>query len=268
MRRKIAIALSAGLLLLLQGISRGEALDGSDWKDINELSKITYCKGIAAGTALACNALSEEIEEVLGKNFPKLKKARDKAKDVETEKIWVEKIGTILAVSTNVGDVIETVADKLFFQKIRVGHIVDGMNTFYADFSNERVKTRDAIYIVKMRIDGANPKLIDAQIRYLRMMPNVHIMSDELDKTAEQILKENYQALVRIPYFYCHFWDTFYEEQVIKAIPGVKKANNCKNAVKRGLEKGWITREDFVKVGFYCGEDGNLQKLFCYGNYK
>ena len=277
MRRKIAITLPVGLLLVLQGLSWGEALDGSVWKNMNELSKATYCRGVVVGAGLVYKTLEKGITEVLElakKNAEELEKADlDARPDLANDDMLKMKhlYGKIMIelVSKNMGELLAGVGDKLLFPKITVGQIKGGMDVFYTDFSNERIRMIDALYVVKMQINGVNSKLIEAQSRYLRMMPNVQIMSwDEYRKAVEQMLEDkSYQALVRSPYFYC-VWDTSMEKQVVRALPEIKQASDYKDAVKRGLKKGWITREHFIKVGFHCGENGNLQRLFYYGDYK
>jgi len=61
--------------------------------------------------------------------------------------------------------------DKISLHKITVGQIRDGVETFYKDFSNRKVKVVDAIYVVKMLIGGVVKEVIEAQIRYLKMQP-------------------------------------------------------------------------------------------------
>lgn len=64
--------------------------------------------------------------------------------------------------------------ENLDISGITVGQIKDGVNKFYEDFANRKIKIVDAIYVVKMQIQGKDPDLINAQIRYLKMQPISH----------------------------------------------------------------------------------------------
>jgi len=66
---------------------------------------------------------------------------------------------------------IKTKTEELQLINITVGQLKDGIDKFYEDFANRRIKLVDAVYIVKMQIKGVRPDLIEAQTRYLRMQP-------------------------------------------------------------------------------------------------
>jgi hypothetical protein len=78
--------------------------------------------------------------------------------------------------------------DDLSLFDITVGQLVDGLDVFYADFSTRKIKIVDAIYVVKMQINGKNADLITAQVRFLKMHP---ISTGESNALNENISKIN-----------------------------------------------------------------------------
>ena len=123
--------------------------------------------------------------------------------------------------------------EKLDLPDITVGQLKDGVDKFYEDFANRKIKIVDAIYIVKMQIEGENPELISAQIRYLRMQPTKKHSIGEIDKIFFQYLK-----------------------------------NPKINIKQKYLDTGKFTRDDFLKEGLFIDEAGKLILLFRYGLYK
>ncbi len=76
--------------------------------------------------------------------------------------------------------------DKLSLFDITISQLTTGVDAFYKDFSNRKIKIVDAIYIVKMQIKRENPELIDAQIRYLKKQP---IDSELRNQTPDMLLR-------------------------------------------------------------------------------
>ena len=83
-------------------------------------------------------------------------------------------------------EIYNKILNRINIADVTVGQIMDGMDAFYNDFSNRRIKIVDAIYVVKMQIKGEDPELIDSQIRYLKMQP--------LDK---KMYLEKYAAFIK-----------------------------------------------------------------------
>jgi len=131
-------------------------------------------------------------------------------------------------------NLIRDTVERLDLPGITVGQMRDGLNKFYEDFSNRKIKIVDAIYIVKMQIKGENPDLINAQIRYLKMQP-----------------------IINPPF-------------MIEILNIIKKsAEDPKfNIKKEYLDTGKFTKDDFLKSGLYIDEAGRFYRLFCYGLYK
>jgi len=128
-----------------------------------------------------------------------------------------------------------------------VEQIRDGIDAFYKNFANKKVKVIDAIGVVSMQIMGRDPKLIEAQIRFLRMMPR----NDSIwygQKVQECHKYQKGKKAPSNPLYYCYIGD---RRKTLKAI-----------------EKGLVSKESFLKAGYYCDEQGNLIPLFCYGSYK
>jgi len=127
-------------------------------------------------------------------------------------------------------DSLDRTLNKITLAGITIGQIMDGMNDFYNDFSNRRIKMADAIYIVKMQIKGEDPELIDTQIRYLKMQP--------LDK---KMYLEKYAAFIK------------------------KKGNSLKY---KEIKNGDFSFEDLLRSGGFIDTSNSYHFLFCYGVYK
>ena len=117
---------------------------------------------------------------------------------------------------------------------VTVGQIKDGMNVFYSDFSNRRIKMVDAIYIVNMQIKGKDPELIDSQIRYLKMQPT----------DREEICLEAFD----------------------KYIASCKKKGSYPSYKK--IKNGDFSFEDLLRAGIFMDANDILHHLFCHGEYK
>ena len=179
--------------------------DGTSWIDQSDALKFGFVSGFLTGIFLMRDkALVEMIhhraEDVYKKSPPTVKR------------IWSSAIET---------------AESLSLYEITVGQIKDGLDAFYNDFSARKIKLVDAIYIVKMQINGLSPDLINAQIRYLKMQPiDVDVSSAITDK-------------------------------LIGLLDDLEKA----------LKEGKTTDEELLKTGFFREKGGELTLLFCYGKY-
>ena len=141
-----------------------------------------------------------------------------------------------------VGDSIKSEVDKAFYNKtlneidlsgITIGQIMEGIDAFYNDFSNRRIKIVDSIYVVKMQIKGEDPELIDSQIRYLKMQP--------IDL---EISKKCWKKFIA----FCE-----------------KKGSKAKY---KEIKNGDFSLEDLLRTGIFIDANNNLHDLFCYGVYK
>ncbi len=116
---------------------------------------------------------------------------------------------------------------------ITVGQIRDGVNAFYNDFSNRRIKIVDAIYIVKMRIKGEDPELIDSQIRYLKMQP--------IDKEIINKSSKKYVAF---------------------------RKKRGRNPTYKEIKNGDFSFENLLRSGIFIDASNNFHLLVSYGTYK
>jgi hypothetical protein len=135
--------------------------DGTNWIADPEAFKIGYVSGYLSAMFLALNQTMPGLLRV---------KSEDGFK-----KLPLSVIGALT--------IAESKADSLCLPKITVGQIRDGLNAFYEDFSTRKVKVIDAIYVVKMQINGQNPDLIAAQVRFLKMQP---ISNEDFDKALKK----------------------------------------------------------------------------------
>ena len=126
--------------------------DGSEWisgERTSPLSNTSLIAGILLGTSVVSNEIASALD--LWEPF------------ADIEKTFPGYVDMMRAYKKK--------ADRLYLRDITVGQIRDGINAFYKDFSNMRIKIIDAFYVVKMQIKGDDPDLILAQIRYLKMQP-------------------------------------------------------------------------------------------------
>jgi len=173
--------------------------DGVSWMKVSDSYKIGYVSGFMSALYVAEQEFgfySELFEEELKKEF---------------NDSW----------------------NKINFYNMTIGQISDGVDAFYKDFSNRRIKIIDALYVVKMQIEGENPELIDVQIRYLKMQPIVKsIIVKSLNKWHDYIKKNN-----RFPTY-------------------------------KEIKKGDYSLEDLLKIGRFVDSSDELHFLFCYGEYE
>ena len=59
--------------------------------------------------------------------------------------------------------------------KIPTGQIKDGLDEFYKDFSNRKIKVKDAIFVVLRQINGEDEEVIKHIIRYLKTNNAIHL---------------------------------------------------------------------------------------------
>jgi len=174
--------------------------DGVTWIGVSESYKIGYVCGFLSGLILARQEFLY-VKEDFKKEWKK----------IQFEEKW----------------------DEISLPNITVGQIKDGINAFYKDFSNRRIKIIDVIYIVKMQIEGKDPELIDTQIRYLKMQPISISAWTECDDKLDAFLGKR-----------GHF-------------PTYKEIKN-----------GDFSYEVLLKGGRFIGVNNDMSYLFCYGEYE
>ena len=126
---------------------------------------------------------------------------------------------------------------ELLIEKISPNQLLAGVDAFYEDPSNRKIKVIDAVYIAKMQVMALDPEHIDAQIRCLRMQPvNYKTLADALNKYA-QISSENENKKI-----------------------GRKVTNEDIKSGKISLEEVLISRH-------FVDRNNENHSLFCYGDY-
>jgi len=174
--------------------------DGTDWTTFSSSWKVGYVAGFIAGAGVVRNkfyGVPYHLENEVSK------------------------------------ELFKTYLNEISLVGITVGQIQDGVDAFYKDFSNRRIKIVDAIYVVKMQIKGNDPELINAQIRYLKMQPiGVYIHAECLEKLIAFNKKKGR--------------DPTYKE----------------------IKNGDYSFEDLLRVGMFIDASNTLHGLFYYGLYK
>ena len=153
-RSMVSSILVLVLALSLSAFSHGQEsslpkLDGVDWlKDPGQTSQGWYRLGFISGVIEGVAVVLAETASRIDRTIQLYEK-----KNID--------LGTLTIAKEHISN--------LNLTGITTSQINDGMNAFYSDFANKRIKIIDAIFIVKMQIDGRDPDLIQAQTRYLRM---------------------------------------------------------------------------------------------------
>jgi hypothetical protein len=128
--------------------------------------------------------------------------------------------------------------EELTLFGISSGQLKDGIDVPYKDFSNRRIKIIDAFFIVKMQIEGKDPNLIQAQIRYLRMHPINDKAYEEAQKKMDAIyFRDDAKS-----------WDYVITNEHIKS--------------------GAITEQELLTCGIYVDKNNLNHYLFSHGEYK
>jgi len=113
--------------------------DGVDWLQLSKWFRIGYVEGIISGLSVAETKLSF--------------------------------VTSVLKEEVNWKELYEKSWEEISLHNITVGQLKDGINNFYKDFSNRKIKIVDTIFVVNMQIKGKALELINAQVRYLKMQP-------------------------------------------------------------------------------------------------
>ncbi len=181
-------------------------LDGNNWNMFGSLGKSLWAAGFIGGVGIACTQFRGPLVRL---------------DDIKNR---VEEIGDFEFI-------VKKEIEKIDIPGITAGQMREGIDKFYSDFNNKTIKMVDAVYVVKMRVKGENPKAIDTQIKYLRMQP---------------ITKD-----VRI-----QAWTKVWWRKTKYGLPEYKD-----------MEEGKFSEEDAIKAGIFIDANNKRTILFCYGNY-
>lgn len=181
--------------------------DGTDWLNTSESYKGGFVAGFFSGLSIA--EIDVKPRETAA--FKRFISEKDKNIMKAFEERW----------------------NSISLNNITVGQIKDGVDAFYKDFSNRRIKIADVIYVVNMQIKGKDSELIDAQIRYLKMQP---IIDEAFSTSFEK-------------------WIFFWKEK--GHYPTYKEIKN-----------GDFSKEDMLRASYFVDTNNNIHELFRYGWYK
>lgn len=220
-RAKILCLISAAILFFnFYSYSQSKSLDehdGTDWISDNVYVKAQNL-GLIGGIIMGTSIIQREIQS-------RLDRLSENKGIKDIDKLPIKRINDSV--------------QNLCLYDITVGQIKDGIDTLYNDFSNRRIKVIDAVYVVKMQIEGKDPDLIQAQLRYLRMQPlNTKAYGEALDK--------------------------------IMAAQDYKLKNGDFNIyfTNDDLKKGVVTEQDLLFYAVFVDKNNINHDLFCYGSYK
>lgn len=186
-------------------------LDGNDWLRANEWYKIGLISGLIIGVSLIDHELPIDIDDLI--------------KDLEENDEFITH-------AVELGGYFKYL-DKITLYNIKVGQIKDGLDEFYKDFTTRRIKIIDAIYVVKMQIEGKSRELIEAQILYLKKQP--------INDIKKQKAWNKY-----LNFILTHHRDPKYKDII----------------------DGKISKEDLLTIGMFISQSDEIHNLFCYGYYE
>jgi len=73
---------------------------------------------------------------------------------------------------------------KFCIYNVPMEQLVSGLDEFYRDFSNRKIKLRDAIYIIYRQINGENRQVIEGIVKYLKSNnPKFLLIHDKRNKS-------------------------------------------------------------------------------------
>ncbi|MEA3369594.1 MAG: hypothetical protein U9Q24_04510 [Candidatus Ratteibacteria bacterium] len=219
--KKMAIVVI--MLVMMMGIAWGAEIrvcnerNGADWKEESPITRAYWIEGFLTGVGVASEQFGRWTEG-------------------DVSKADNEVLLKIMGISKkSYLELAKKYKHLIIF--ITIEQLRDGLDKFYENYKNQKIATVDAIYIVKMEIEGERPELIEAQKRFLRMAP-----IDRFEKMSENRAKFNTGEISKDIY------------------------KNIKATQELYLKMGVFAEakvENPTKV-----EDYSKTPLFCYGIYK
>jgi len=147
-----------------------ERYDGSHWKQWNAIHKLSFIEGLQSGAhyVVDCNI---DHAKYAGDNFTPQKGAEIFLVSLTEKKESFTRQETELLMEY--AAYLETSKlDKYYIADITVRQIVDGLETFYFDPKNQKIKISDALYLAKKQIQGASSEEIEVLSQWLRSDPD------------------------------------------------------------------------------------------------
>jgi len=147
-----------------------EGYDGTDWKKWNAMHKLSFIEGFQSGARYVVD-YSIDHAKYAGDNFTPQKGAEMFLVSLTEKKETFTRQEMELLMEY--AAYLETSKlDKYYVADATGRQIVDGLETFYFDFKNQKIKISDAVYLVKKQIQGTSPEEIEVLCQWLRSDPD------------------------------------------------------------------------------------------------
>jgi hypothetical protein len=155
-------------------------LDGADWQGWDEGKKINFLSGFLLGSSyvikqneptMSTDDGSQRFDDMrkrLAAGAVEKKKKRGKATVSTTATFGKEDV--ILWGHYRASMIQKGLADYAVYD-IKIGQLSQGMDEFYKDPKNTKIRISDAVYVVKKQIRGASPEDLERVLQYLRGEP-------------------------------------------------------------------------------------------------
>lgn len=140
--------------------------DGNDWRGWVPQHKISFIMGFIAG---AHYVITYNIDNTKygGENFTPQKGSEIYLSFFDAKKKTFTRQEVELLMEY--GAYSQVIAlGKYSVGNIIIGQILDGLDSFYGDFKNRKIKISDAIYVVKKQIQGASSEEVEMLCQWLR----------------------------------------------------------------------------------------------------
>lgn len=178
------IATVAIFLFVMTGISQGglkwiDLMDGSEWDEMSKENKVSWVMGFIGGTNLVVSHY--KISNAKGMST---------LDEKEVKELYSIYLKNFLENQKSFG-----------IYNVTIEQLLKGMDRFYQDERNKKIKMVDAVYVVKMEIENKRSELIEAQKKYLRLQP-----IDALTEATKLLIdyknvKYTYELFLREGYF-------------------------------------------------------------------
>ena len=147
MGKLILIILSLSLFLFPVSSHAISEYDGHEWSNWTTFEKGKFLIGFTSGSGYVVSSSWDPLFETEKNIFAKIMGVTERE---------IEKYKRI---------------QRHHILGITIGQLKDGLNSFYNDFRNKRIRLGTAIYIVKKQIEVSPPEEVNAIIHHLRKHP-------------------------------------------------------------------------------------------------
>ena len=196
---KTSLFVTLLLLCPIIGLAQQKAIeryDGSDWKQWNAIHKLSFIEGFLSGAHyIVDNNIGHA--KYAGENFTPQKGAEKFLLSlIEKKETFTRQEMELLM---EYAAYLETSKlDKYYVADTTVRKIVDGLDTFYFDSKNQKIKISDAVYLVKKKYRGHLLKRLKFSANGLGriLTPKSDIIRTRMEKWNPYLFLENLFKLV------------------------------------------------------------------------